>query len=221
MPCVGCEICAVGTAERQRDQRLCLSFVSLSVAVINELLPKSFTVVILACDSLHWLCSFDRYSLVFVGSFERRVCVGDREQMNQILWLSIIFLGIIWDTLPATADITIRKSGAIGWTVDGNGVIRERGKKLGSIDSRGNVRKNGSLIGEIEFGGTIRRSGSKIGSVEKNGKIRKQGRLIGEVSSGGTIRQSGRSWGSSSNCCDDHGRRTVVAVIVFFGGFFN
>lgn len=82
-------------------------------------------------------------------------------------------------------------------------------------------QKNGSLIGEVESGGTIRRSGSKIGSVDSRGKVRKQGRLIGEVDSGGTIRQSGRSWGSGSNCCDDQGRRKVVAVIVFFGGFFD
>ena len=89
--------------------------------------------------------------------------------MNQILAVSLVFLGMMGGGLSANADITIRKSGALAWTVDGKGVIRERGKKVGSIDSNGRVRKNGALIGEVESGGTIRRSGAKIGSVESGG----------------------------------------------------
>ena len=147
--------------------------------------------------------------------------MGGWKLKNQLVVLSLFFFGLAGGGLSANAEITIRKSGAVAWTVDANGAIRERGKKVGSIDSNGRVRKNGSLIGEVESGGTIRRSGSKIGSVDSRGKVRKQGRLIGEVDSGGTIRQSGRSWGTGSNCCDDQGRRKVVAVIVFFGGFFD
>ena len=146
---------------------------------------------------------------------------GDGKSMNQVLALSLVLGGMMGSGLSATAQITIRKSGAVAWTVDGNGTIRERGKKVGSIDSNGKVRRSGSLIGEVESGGTIRRSGSKIGSVESGGKVRQQGRLVGEVSSGGAIRQSGRLWGSSSNCCDAQGTRKVVAVIVFFCGFFK
>ena len=78
--------------------------------------------------------------------------------MNQILALSLIFFGMMAGGMSAAADLTIRKSGALAWTVDEKGAIRERGKKVGSIDSNGNVRKNGALIGEIESGGTIRRS---------------------------------------------------------------
>ena len=76
----------------------------------------------------------------------------------------------------------------------------------------------GVASAEIE----IRRNGSSWAKVEDDGTIRIDGSSVGKIESGGTIRKDGSSWGSASNCCGDHGsKRTVTAVIVFFGEFFN
>jgi hypothetical protein len=134
----------------------------------------------------------------------------------------IALLAALLAPAVASAEIEIRRNGSSWAKVEDDGTIRINGSSVGKVESDGTVRKDGSSIGQVENDGTIRKSGSSIGQIEKDGTVRKSGSSVGKIESGGDIRKDGSSWGNASNCCGDHGsKRTVAAVIVFFGGFFD
>lgn len=124
--------------------------------------------------------------------------------------------------LASSAAVEIRRGGAAWCVVADDGTVRIDGRAVGRIEPNGTVRVGGAAVGRVEDDGTIRDGGRNVGRIETDGTLRMGGRSVGRIESGGTLRREGRAWGSASDCCGDFGsRRTVAAVLVFFGGWKN
>tara|TARA_B100000676_G_scaffold313359_1_gene393803 strand:- start:3455 stop:3949 length:495 start_codon:yes stop_codon:yes gene_type:complete len=159
--------------------------------------------------------------------FATIVCSGSsienalERTMSYISRMVAMFFVSMLMTTNANAETVIRKSGSIFLTISERGDIRKNGSLIGRVEDNGSVRKNGSLIGSVDNNGRLRQSGTLIGEIQENGNLRKKGTLIGQIDSSGTIRKKGSLWGSASNCCTGDERRSLAAVLVFFGDLFE
>lgn len=134
----------------------------------------------------------------------------------------VLLVGLVVGLVPfaGSAAVEIRRGGAAWCVVADDGTVRIDGRAVGKIEPNGTVRVGGAAVGRVEDDGTIRDGGRSVGRIETDGTFRLGGRSVGRIESGGTLRREGRAWGSASDCCGDFGsKRTLAAVLVFFGGW--
>jgi hypothetical protein len=128
---------------------------------------------------------------------------------------------VLGAALPARAELELRRDGREWLRIEDDGAVRVDGRVVGRIEPDGTVRVGGRVAGEVEPGGDIRRAGRVVGRVERDGALRHRGRAVGEVEDDGIIRRNGRAWATVRNCCGDFGsKRTIAAVLAFFGDDF-